>query len=341
MASITQYRGKAWRVLIAKRGYERISKTFATKAEATRWATAIEASMDTGRHRDLSKEGRNVTVRELFERYINAPPDKIKNTTQAIFKLRFYLRDCPFMDRYLDQISPDDIKDYRDARLKVVTKATVTRDLNALSGVFTHAIKEWNAPLVTNPVRMVAKPAHADKRRDRRWEQVEIDAVLKAANFDESSRPVAYKEFVGWILLLGIETGMRRAEFHLPCAKDFREKERYIFLSDTKNGDQRKVPLSSKALSLFKTLTTGLKPNERIFPMSQYTLSGYVKVALQNAGLADADLRFHDARHEAATRLSTKLSNVLELSAVTGHRSLQSLKRYYNPKPADLAAKLD
>ena len=50
--------------------------------------------------------------------------------------------------------------------------------------------------------------------------------------------------------------------------------------------------------------------------------------------------RFHDLRHTAATNLSTKLSNVLELSAVTGHRSLQSLKRYYNPKASDLAAKL-
>ena len=49
---------------------------------------------------------------------------------------------------------------------------------------------------------------------------------------------------------------------------------------------------------------------------------------------------FHDSRHEAATRLSAKLANVLELSAVTGHRSLKSLKRYYNPTPADIANKL-
>lgn len=34
------------------------------------------------------------------------------------------------------------------------------------------------------------------------------------------------------------------------------------------------------------------------------------------------------------------LVNVLELSAVTGHRSLKSLQRYYNPTPADIANKL-
>jgi integrase len=33
-----------------------------------------------------------------------------------------------------------------------------------------------------------------------------------------------------------------------------------------------------------------------------------------------ADVHFHDTRHEAASRLANKLSNVLELSAVTGHK---------------------
>ena len=52
-------------------------------------------------------------------------------------------------------------------------------------------------------------------------------------------------------------------------------------------------------------------------------------------------LVFYDTRHTAATNLSKKLSNVLELSAVTGHRSLKSLQRYYHPTPADIASKLD
>jgi len=49
---------------------------------------------------------------------------------------------------------------------------------------------------------------------------------------------------------------------------------------------------------------------------------------------------FHDLRHVATTRLSKLLTNVLELSAVTGHRSIQTLKRYYNPDAEELAAKL-
>jgi integrase len=340
LASITQYRGNTWRATITKRGYKRLTKTFARKTDAMRWATKIESEMDTGTRRDVSREAQKVRVRQLFEDYIEKPPSHLKNPEQTLYKLRFYLRDCPFMERFLDQITPQDIQKYRDARLKIVSKATVTRDMSALSGVFTYAIKEWHVPLLINPVRQVAKPAHADRRRERRWQQSEIDAVLCVANFDESVKPVLYRDYVGWAIVLGIETGMRRAEFHLPRKRDFHPEERYVFLSDTKNGDRRKVPLSARALSLFTTLTDGLEPNDLIFPMSKYTLSKYVKDALINAGLGEADLHFHDTRHEAATRLSKKLSNVLELSAMTGHRSLQSLKRYYNPSPAEIASKI-
>ena len=69
-------------------------------------------------------------------------------------------------------------------------------------------------------------------------------------------------------------------------------------------------------------------------------LGVYFRDARKAAKLS-SDLRFHDMRHEAATRLSNKLVNVLELSAMTGHRSLKSLKRYYNPTSEEMAAKLD
>jgi integrase len=40
------------------------------------------------------------------------------------------------------------------------------------------------------------------------------------------------------------------------------------------------------------------------------------------------DLRFHDLRHEALSRLSDAGLNVIELSHVSGHRTLGMLKRY-------------
>lgn len=60
--------------------------------------------------------------------------------------------------------------------------------------------------------------------------------------------------------------------------------------------------------------------------------------ACDRAGIDD--LHFHDLRHEATSRISEKLDNILELSAVTGHKTVQMLKRYYHPRASDLARKL-
>ena len=53
------------------------------------------------------------------------------------------------------------------------------------------------------------------------------------------------------------------------------------------------------------------------------------------------DLRFHDLRHEATSRLfeRSKLSDI-EISRITGHRDPRVLRRYSNLRGSDLAAKL-
>jgi integrase len=60
--------------------------------------------------------------------------------------------------------------------------------------------------------------------------------------------------------------------------------------------------------------------------------------ARKRAGVED--IHFHDLRHMAITRMAEKLPNLIELSAVSGHKSLAMLKRYYHPNPELLATKL-
>lgn len=113
---------------------------------------------------------------------------------------------------------------------------------------------------------------------------------------------------------------------------------RCVHLPDSKNGSARDVPLSRKAALLLKRLPE----DGRTGPVFPTTVSAFKQVfadAMQRTGIED--LRFHDLRHDATTRIADRLSNVLELSAVTGHKSLTMLKRYYNPKASRLAQKLD
>ncbi|MCY1555644.1 hypothetical protein D9M68_923230 [compost metagenome] len=52
-----------------------------------------------------------------------------------------------------------------------------------------------------------------------------------------------------------------------------------------------------------------------------------------------ADLRFHDLRHEATSRLAETFP-LHELTRITGHQDTRMLMRYYHPKAEYLAKKL-
>lgn len=337
MASITAYGGR-YRAVVRRVGYKARSKIFPTERQAKAWARSIEAEMDRAQYREPG-QGLKTTVRELFEKFSTDVCPGRKGGRWETVRLAMLLRTADFVERRLDQLQAEDIRAWRDERLKEISPASVNREMNLISGVFTHAIKEWGTPLRENPVHLVKRPNGSGRHRNRRWSEDDIAKVLRAAEWKQEQRPVLGREYVGWAVLVAIETAMRLGELCTLRVRDFHPAERYVTLHDTKNGDARAVPLSKKAVELLTILVDGRGQGEHIFRVSAASLGVYFREVRKKAGVVD--LRFHDTRHEAATRLSKKLPNVLELSAVTGHRSLQSLKRYYNPTPAELASKLD
>ena len=52
------------------------------------------------------------------------------------------------------------------------------------------------------------------------------------------------------------------------------------------------------------------------------------------------EVRFPDLRHEATSRLFEKGLNVMQVAAITGHKTLDMLKRYTHLRAEDLAKKL-
>lgn len=52
------------------------------------------------------------------------------------------------------------------------------------------------------------------------------------------------------------------------------------------------------------------------------------------------DLRFHDLRHAATTRLFEKGLNIMEVASITVHKDTCMLRRYTHLKAEDLARKL-
>ena len=112
--------------------------------------------------------------------------------------------------------------------------------------------------------------------------------------------------------------------------------KRTALLPHTKNEEERTVPLSSTAVELLKGLPRSL--DGKVFGTTYEAIHLAFVRACKRAAIEN--FRFHDLRHEAASRLLEKGFNPMEVSAITGHKTLQMLKRYTHLRAEDLAKRM-
>ena len=229
----------------------------------------------------------------------------------------------------LVNVTPKVVAEFRDERLSECCPSTVIRDLAVLSSIFNHARREWDIA-VSNPVAMVRKPT-APPGRNRVLSPAEECNLLAHAQPTGRRNPL-----LGPLLVVALETAMRRGELLALTWAAIHFERAVAYLPMTKNGSSRWVPLSTRAVEALASVSRS--PCGKVFPISIAALDKAFDRLCFRAGIDD--LRFHDLRHTATTRLSGKLPNVIELAAVTGHQSLQMLKRYYHPSAEALVAKL-
>jgi integrase len=110
-------------------------------------------------------------------------------------------------------------------------------------------------------------------------------------------------------------------------------QKRTATLPMTKNGTARVVPLSSVAVDVLRGMPRSL--DGRVFGTTYEAIHLSFTRACKRASIED--LRFHDLRHEATSRLFEKGLNPMQVAAITGHKTLQMLKRYTHLRAEDLA----
>jgi integrase len=112
--------------------------------------------------------------------------------------------------------------------------------------------------------------------------------------------------------------------------------KRVLELKETKNGENRFVPLSSVAIQILSSIPRRL--DGRLFGMTAHAITYAFIRACKRAALKD--LHFHDLRHEAITRLFEKGLNVMEVGSISGHKTLQMLQRYTQLRVENLLERL-
>ena len=332
-------RGNYWRAEIRRLGYPQQNRTFDIRADAEAWARRIESEMDRGIFVDRT-EAETTSFGDLLKRYAEEISPHKKGRDGEILRIR-KLRTDKLAEYKISALTSKVIAEYRDARLRLVTGSTVNRELTLIGHVITIARKEWGIPLEVNPVSLIRRPKE-NRSRARRLSSAEEKRLLDElapSPRDENGcfEPGGCRnEWVLPAVILAIESAMRRSEILALSWPDVFLDERFVRLHDSKHGEARDVPLSTRAAATLSALAR--QTEGQVFPITGEALKKAFTRACERAGIEN--LHFHDLRHEATSRLATRLDNILELSAVTGHKTVQMLKRYYHPHATDLAKKL-
>ena len=326
MASLRQH-GKGWQARVRRQGYPDITKSFQSRQDAERWARALESEMDKGQFISIDEAQRS-TLGDLIARYLVEITPTMKGATEDTIRLKAIMRRS-IASWSMANLSAARVAGFRDERLKEVSAGTVIRELAYLSSIINHARREWGIN-VPNPVQMVRKPP-SPLSRGRVLDDEEVSKLLQA--LEPTGRRSHWTKPA---VQLALATAMRRGELLSLRWDRIDFKARTAFLPDTKNGCSRTVPLSSVAIQVLAELPrhfSGL-----VLPIKFFTLDAAFNRGVTRAGLED--VRFHDLRRTAITRMAEKLPNVIELAAVSGHKSLMVLKQYYRPSASELAHKL-
>jgi integrase len=323
MATIQSRGPYQWRVQIRKKGFPSQTKTFDTKADAEIWARSIENEMDRGIFVSR-KESESTTLSEALDRYETEISALKKSHTAEKSYIRT-LKKSPMAHQYMASIQGSDVAKYRDNRLKEVSSTAVLHELALLSHLFTIAIKEWGMSGLVNPVTQIRKPA-PDKSRDRRTSPEELKKLLN--NSSQGMRG---------IILFAVETAMRRAEIAGMTWDMVDFEKRTVTLLKTKNGEKRIVPLSLEAVRILSGIVR--RTDGKVWDQDSSSITHAFAYSCKIAGIGN--LNFHDLRHEATSRLFEKGFNLMEVAAITGHKTLQMLQRYTHLKAEDLAKKMD
>jgi integrase len=236
-----------------------------------------------------------------------------------------------FGQRQLRGITHSDIREFRAIRLATKTKAkkqrsiaAVNRELEKMRRLLNIAEREgW---LLRNPMRN-GDPliSIADERKRERIVTREEELRLLTACENR------YRKHLRPIVICALDTGMRRGEiFGLKWSDvDFEERVLTIRAFNTKTMQERQVSLTTRLMIELERIWEESPKNKDflVFGFTDNVKKSWTSVRTK-AGLPD--VRFHDLRHTAATRLVAAHLPLPEVGRVLGHTQANTTYRYVN-----------
>ena len=312
MATIRK-RGSKWQVQIRRKHAPTLSRSFARKTDAEAWSREMEVDADRRLLRHDPRILEQMTVAELVVRYRDTVSINKRDAKIEMDRLTRFSK-LPIARLNLSVIEVRDFAEHRDMRLQQVSASTVNRELAPLQHMFQVAVEEWGLPITGNPLKLVRRPRN-NAGRERRLRAGEEERLLQAAE----------RTLTGYMspaIIIALETAMRRSEILRIERGHLTDDHRSLRILQTKTYRPRTVPLSDRARSACFRLMDA-------FSIKRPTRDAFKQCwsrTRTRSGLSD--LRFHDLRHEAISRLFEGDMTLPKIASISGHADFRMLSRY-------------
>lgn len=322
MAYIRKLPSGRWQASIRKKGIMPVSKTFRTKAAADSWARERESEID----RDGSITESDMSLSDLLDKYEREMTAKKKGKGPESYRIKI-IKAAVGAYR-ATSLTAGDVAKFAAERLKKNASDSVRRDLAVLSAVLeTAKVLRW-VPIKSNAAREAintmtrSRSLKSPTRRVRRISDEELDKVLT-----ELKQPMCT------LVCFALETAMRRGE--LSKMRWEHVNGNALLIPDDKTGKSVTIPLSLAAVCILNRLKdrTG-----SVFNLKPDSITQAFDRACERAGVVN--LRVHDLRHEATSRLFEHGLTIEEVAAITRHSDWRSLKIYTHPSHSHIISKL-
>lgn len=322
---------------------EKVRVERAKVAKAKQYREAWLTPLSSGQQADLNQEKwANQWLKETLRRYSESDriTNRFKQPMRTIIKFGG--------DMKLGELDRTWVRAYIKHARKQLTRtkevykwASIADHMKIISAAMNWLAEEMDAKGAHLPFSLKMFPGDWEVKRTRRLSKEEERRLLR--RFMASRR----RSRVHWIRMfrLALNTAARLQELVLAEWSEFDLERRYWIIPahHTKCRKERLIPLNKAALRALKVMKMVQSPDSpRVFHLFRNSISASNVFSKITIDMGIGDLRFHDLRHEAISRMVLKQRqlSVFEIMNIVGHSSIEMLKRYTNLRGDELAAKL-
>ncbi len=295
-----------------------------TKTMARDILIGIERKVKLGQYDMLDKVA--PILKDYAQEYISYQRDIKKIRSHKRSKICVEHFSSFFGQKRLSEITANYIDLYKQKRLEIgVKQNTIARELQVIRNMFYYASKR-NKFFGKNPVSESGLPVYNDKK-ERVLTKEEESRLLKAC-------PEQLRE----IVLIALITGMRQGEILALRWDwiDFDENEIKLPQTHVKTNKSRIIPVSQKLRTILLERRLKSGGSDFVFP-SKNSGTGHVnwvkrsfKTACKKATVDN--LRFHDLKHTAITRMVEAGIQIADISKIVGTSYQLIVERYSHQK---------